>query len=65
MSALSPCAGGSASCLPTAALRAPLLGAAIALALVAGGATFAAMLPAENTHFPPERLAEVQAMLGR
>ena len=57
MAAFSPCAEGSGDCLSLHALRAPLIGAALALLLVAGGTTLATMMPVEHTHFSPERLA--------
>ena len=64
MSAASPCASGALPC--PSALVAPLLGAALAVTLIVAATVALPLLaPVENTHFAPERLAEVQAMLGR
>ena len=64
MSASSPCATAGA-CLPSPrALLAPLLGLAL-IVLLAWGTTAAwSAMTATNTHLPPERLAQVEAMLA-
>ena len=64
MSASSPCAPGGA-CLPSArALLAPLAGLALAVLLAWGASAGWSAATAGNTHLPPERLAEVEAMLA-
>lgn len=42
----------------------PLVGAILALAVVGGAAGVLPLFAAENTHLPPERLAEIQRMMA-